>query len=122
MAKKTRGAVSSVALSVPNVDSITVTATNTTPGAPISRCATSAATSFERRISSTASPRGSDVGEQVDRDDGEVPMMIARGSTRRGSRTSPRRTRVGPSVERPQHRHEREPERGDVERAAGAAG
>ena len=53
MAKNTRGAVSSVALRVPNVESITVTATNTTPGAPINRCATSAATSFECRISST---------------------------------------------------------------------
>ena len=48
-----RGAVSSVPLSVPNVESITVTATNATPGAPISRSATSAATSLLARISST---------------------------------------------------------------------
>ena len=55
IAKKMRGAVSSVPLSVPNVESITVAATNATPGAPTSRSATSAATSFERRISSTGS-------------------------------------------------------------------
>ena len=56
MAKKTRGAVSSVAFRVPKVESITVDATKTTPGGPMSRCATSAATSLECRISSTLIP------------------------------------------------------------------
>ena len=42
-------------LSVPKVDSITVTATNTTPGEPITLNATSAATSREWRIVSTSS-------------------------------------------------------------------
>jgi len=44
--------VNSEAFSVPNVDSITVTATKITPPGPINRCATSAATSREVRISS----------------------------------------------------------------------
>ena len=47
LAKNTRGDVSRVPFSVPNVESITVVATKITPGAPMRRCAMSAATSFE---------------------------------------------------------------------------
>ena len=55
IAKNTRGLVNSTVFSVPNVEIITVIATNVTPPAPITRCATSAATSFDVRISSIGS-------------------------------------------------------------------
>ena len=48
-----RGDVRIEPFNVPNVDSITVLDTNTTPPAPTNRCATSAATRRDVRISST---------------------------------------------------------------------
>ena len=50
IAKNTRGFASIVEFSEPNVESITVMATNTTPAGPMTRCPTSAATSLDVRI------------------------------------------------------------------------
>ena len=61
--------VKSDPLSVPNVESITVTATNTTPAGPMSRWATSAATSFEcADLLDRQHGEVRDVRQQVDRD------------------------------------------------------
>ncbi len=50
IAKKTRGLVKRTVLSVPNVETMTVTETNAAPAVPRTTWAASAATSFETRI------------------------------------------------------------------------
>ena len=72
IAKNTRGAVSMMPMSAPNVETVTTTDTNATPMRPKIACMVSAA--IERRLRQSldrVDVEIGDVGGQVDRDDGQ---------------------------------------------------